>query len=306
VLDHPARERPHVRLELLGFQLREPGLEHDAPERTQRPDLPGGAAAVRHDHDRGPKTHLGEARDHLDAPLEGVSVRSGHVEVGDEDERDTGLAQAGPSPHRRVDVARLQDLITPLDQVAAEEAPHHLLVVDQQDRALASGSRGRRRGRPRGGARAAPLLVLPAGELEKHLHDVDSRGDVLPGGLSDAGRSRRADAQLEAEGPLPAAGQPIERSGDPPAEDLLLVALRQGGGRRVQGRIATAERRHDSSVPEDDRAASRRRLEREAAGLPPEGDDLDDLLQGEIPEAAVQAHELFFQSKVDASKPPFV
>ena len=175
--------------------------------------------AVRHHHDRGTKAELREALHDLDAAAERVPGRGGHVEVGDENEANARLAQAGAPLHRRFHVARLDHAVASLDEVPGEQPPNEVFVVDEQDGV--SGLPARRR-TPRSGwvgrighARPRPACRRPRGGARRCRSPRGASRRPCPGpGSAAAGRRRPG-------------------SGIPPA----------GGGRAERGRPRSVCRR---------------------------------------------------------------
>ena len=183
-------------------------------------------------------------------------------------------ARAGTSPPAR---ASSSD-----SRAAAGTMGAAVLVVDE--RLL------RRRERGLDGGRGLGLpLVHARREVEEEVLGVDAPAHRLAGDVPRAEGGRHLLGQLEGEGPLAEAGQLLEGEADARADELLALVAGQLAHAAIDGRRAGGDGGHDQAVPEDDAARAPVHLDGQVARLPAEGDDLDDVEEGQVLEVAGQA-----------------
>jgi len=140
------------------------------------------------------------------------------------------------------------------------------------------------------GHRVAAVLVDALRELEEKLLRVEATREGLAREVMRAHDARRLPGQLEAESTLAQAAQTLEGDLDALTDQDVALALGESRRARVQGLAVPGERRDDEPLAEDQRGFAQRSLDGEETGLLAEGDDLEDVEEGEILQIAVETH----------------
>jgi hypothetical protein len=191
-------------------------------------------------------------------------------------------ARAFPVSTADFHVLRLDHPVAMLDEVARQQATVARLVVDEQD-----GRRGQG-----GGVRVVPSLLHSAGNLNEEPGDIDSVAQPVAGDVEAVDHHRRPWRGHEGELPSPTPGEPVEEGHDPLADPLVALGFRERDPvrRRKRATIAVVDGRHHPPLVKDESPGSNAGLNREVAGLAAGREDLQDVVDGQVVQAAVQAN----------------
>ncbi len=146
------------------------------------------------------------------------------------------------------------------------------------------------------GRRVAPVLVHAPGQLEEKLLRVDPVVQGFEGDVALAHHLGRARGEAEVELPFPQANELLEGDLDPAADGLAARAFGEGRDPRLHGQAVPGERGHHEAVEEDDPALAFLRPDSQVPRLLAEGDDLQNVEEGQVLEIAREAHLIFASS----------
>ena len=153
----------------------------------------------------------------------------------------------------------------------------------RHDRLLREGALLRRRERGLDRRRRLRAVVVEAlREIEEHLLGVDAARERLQPDVPAADDGRHVVGQLEAEAALAQPRELLEGEADAAADRLLARVLRQRAEARVGGGRRRREGGDDEPLEEHDRPVAALHLDRQVARLLAEGDDLDDVEEGQV------------------------
>ena len=136
----------------------------------------------------------------------------------------------------------------------------------------------------------APILVHAAREVEEQLLGVDAGFQRLRAHVATAHGAGRLLGESEAELAFPQADELLQGHLDAGADHRGPLPGGEAGEARIERLPFGREGGNHEAVLEDDPPVPVPGVDGQVAGLLAEGDDLDDVEEGEVLEVAVQAH----------------
>ena len=147
-----------------------------------------------------------------------------------------------------------------------------------------------------GGGRVPAVLVHAAGQLEQQLLRVDAVVEGLEADVALAHDLGRTGGEAEVELALPQADELLEGDLDAAPDGLPPGALGKGRHPRLHGQAVPGEPGHHEAVQEDDASLPLLGPDGQVPRLLAEGDDLQNVEEGQVLEIAGEAHRFFASS----------